>query len=182
MIRNILAFGLLLMVCIVAACGPIDAPDKSGEVFWTLTAKIKEAPDGVIPGTPRAAFAWFVEFTSNQDLGDPVIVDDVSVTPEVPVEFYFNLNEFPHDNCLQQAIELTGDLAGSGFQIATGKIMLYDDTNENGKLDVIDGQAMEFTDQLIGPREEYLFVFLEGDPSGLTSQEFTLHPGLNILQ
>ena len=52
-----------------------------------------------------------------------------------------------------------------GVRVAVGTLVAYEDTNGNGKLDLVDEAATQFVDRVIGANPELMLLYMEGDPA-----------------
>lgn len=53
----------------------------------------------------------------------------------------------------------------AGVRVAVGTLVAYEDTNGNGKLDLVDIDANQFVDRVIGANPELMLFYVEGDPA-----------------
>lgn len=51
-----------------------------------------------------------------------------------------------------------------GVRVAVGTLVAYEDTNGNGKLDLVDIDASQFVDRVIGANPELMLLYVEGEP------------------
>ena len=71
--------------------------------------------------------------------------------------------------------------AADPFRIAVGTLVAYEDLNGNGQLDLLDENATQAIDRVVGVNEKLYVVYAEGTPSGELAQ-FGIPKGFSLLQ
>lgn len=183
----VVVFGVALLSVAVAwmtvhlvGCGAMDGPDDPGDALWTVKGKIVSIPEEIDPQNLRAAFVWEKE---PREGGVVLIGQDVPVSPEFPSKFTLELFDLPPEEAMSPGEELEEELAG--MRVATGRLTVYDDKNGNEQLDVLPREATQFIDYVLGPKEDYLALFIEGDPSAIKEMDgvkVEIKAGLNLFR
>ena len=167
-------WGLLLIAATtLAGCGYIDAPSDPGEALWTLNCRIDQTAPGLEPTDLRLAFIWARELgPTNGVVG---ISQDAPIKPRFPASFSVDLYDLPPEQAM-----IAGDDELAGLDIAVGLLLIYDDRNHNGQLDLLQQGAVNPVDYRLGPAEQYLLVFTTGRPTGQSVAGLAVEPGLNL--
>jgi hypothetical protein len=178
----------LVFATLVCGCGYVDTHDKHGPPLFTIFGKVFEGNSEISIENPRVAFIWDKP-SSESDLAHPGAVrvaQDVPITPNFPSKFTIDIFEPPPIEAMEPGEDLDEELAG--LTLARGKLVVYDDRNQNGKLDLLPKDAEEWVDYILGPEEEYLVWYVEGltsdsiiyDPP--LAPECLLIPGYNLFE
>src|SRR5882672_9906697 len=87
----------------------------------------------------RVAVLWF-----SASKGQYKEAIDLPVQPVFPSEFQLELREPP-------PLEMFDPVNDApGYRLAYGALVAYEDWNQNGKLDLVDGTSPNFVDRIIG--------------------------------
>lgn len=71
--------------------------------------------------------------------------------------------------------------AADPFRVAVGTLVAYEDLNGNGQLDLLDENATQAIDRVVGVNEKLYVVYAEGTPTGELAQ-FGIPKGFSLLQ
>ena len=178
---RITAVALLVASLLVApACGEIDDPENPGQALWVLRGKLTEAPEApaVTTSALRVAFVWQRHL---EDDGVAVISQDVPVTPDFPARFTLEVYDPPPESAMHEAEELEEDFEGMDFRAAVAQILVYDDLNGNGRLDILSHDAEDYIDYVVGYAEDYMVVYIEGNPPPYELDGVVFVRGLNLI-
>ena len=161
-------------------CGEIDDPENPGQPLWVLRGKLTEAPEAEVVTTTalRVAFIWQRHL---EDDGVAVISQDVPVNPEFPARFTLEVYDPPPGTAMHDAEELEEDFEGLDFRIAVAQVLVYDDLNGNGRLDILPHDAEDYIDYVVGYAEDYMVVYVEGDPPAFELDGVIFDRGLNLI-
>ena len=72
----------------------------------------------------------------------------------------------------------------SGVNFVVGRLVVYSDRNNNGKLDTLGAEANleDIVDQIVGPAERVIVMYVEGNPGGTAlARDFGVTAGFNLL-
>ncbi|MCP4598930.1 MAG: hypothetical protein GY847_00040 [Proteobacteria bacterium] len=198
----------LVLVVIAISCGPIDSPDNQGEPLWTIKGNIVNIEQGLEFSNLRAAFLWdnpnirFIaqDISLNTEFPAKFTLDLFELPPEKVMQSAEYLIENEDDMDEDDEPDLDADtetetetdyevdggekflqpMAGSSDLVAVAYLVVYDDRNSNGNLDMLSIDANELVDYVLGPGEFYNVVFLESDNEMALADDLMLDPGLNI--
>ena len=166
--------GLILCAALSClGCGHIDAPGDPGEALWTLSCRIEHTEPGLDPGDLRLAFLWGREMGPTNGVAG--ISQDAPIKPHFPASFTVDLYDLPPDEAM-----IAGENELAGLDLAVGMLLVYDDRNHNGQLDLLMVDAQDPVDYRLGPAEQYLLVFTMGTPTGQSVGGLAVEPGLNL--
>lgn len=169
----VLVLGLLFLAL---GCGAVDAPNNRGNPLWSVKARVESVQEGVATGNLRAAFIWSRKFVEG---GIVSVAQDVPVTPQFPARFTLDLFDLPPEAAMHTSADLDG--LPPYVRLAAGLMLVYDDRNDNHKLDLLPRDASGPIDYYLGPHDSYLVVFVEGDPFYYES-DIKLERGLNLFR
>ena len=171
---------LLTTVTSVVACGHIEDPQYVGEPLWVLNGRLTQSDEGADfeAVSLRVAFIWEQDIQEN---GAALISQDVPVVPEFPARFTLELYDPPPESTMHDGAELEEELAAYDFRIAVGQILVYDDLNGNGQLDILHADAQAYVDRVLGHAEDYWVVFVEGTPPTDPFENIVFEQGLNLI-
>jgi len=185
---TVLPICFTLLVIGGTGCGDMLDPDHPGAPLWSIECKLIEASDLPPPDSLRVAFIWNMETSSSgvtiSEEGELVIggiakiAQDISLVPKFPSRFTLEIYDLPPPAAMHPGEEYKK--AWAGVDIAYGELVVYDDRNGNGKLDMLPLDASGAVDVVLGPGEEYVFMLIEGDQQGIEVDEHLAGPGLNV--
>lgn len=177
-----------IMAWLIAGCGDVFDPDQHGTPLWTIQCKVNDLENATTPAHMRVAFIWSRTpgggHVTIGDRGKMVmagmarIAQDLSLVPQFPASFTIDLFDMPPETAMHPGEEFRQEWAG--LDVAYAELVVYDDLNENGKLDMLPADAGETLDVIIGPREEYEFWLFRGDTAGVLMNDLKVEPGLNV--
>jgi len=172
-----LAFTSVLPVLSVVACGSVSSKTDQPSTLATIGGSLTNAKGVTIsdPGALRVALVWESNYPYAYDKnGQPVqdndipngawgkllrFAQDVAVKPEFPAHFELDITAPPPETQAfwelfpaPRSVALRGELA---------RIIVYEDVNHNGKLDLVDRDATAYVDRVVGAAKDYL-LYLEG--------------------
>jgi len=148
------------------ACGEVGDVEKRPPLA-VLDGQLSQAsPQALRPGANvRVAVVWL-----SVD-GGYSVAQDIPVTPVFPAKFHLELSDPPpatamaHGTPGRDASDLKSsrDTWPADFGVAIGSVVAYEDTNGNGKLDLVDQSATAFVDRVLGVNGELLLLYFEGN-------------------
>lgn len=155
-------------------CGSLDGDTSSSTTLATVHGQLSNAGDVPVGNDVRVAVVWLSQGPSYS------VAEDLPVQPVFPSQFVIHLDSPPPQGVM---FSPKGDTS-SGFQVAFGFVVAYEDLNGNGKLDLVQSDAGAFVDKIVGANESLALVYLQGTiPSGgnLADSSGTLpSPGYNL--
>jgi len=178
----IMVFNLMTVLCL-AGCNGVAGPEH-GDPYLVLKGKITNESQVETPENTRVALLWINE---NPDPLKPHSILKVSqeteINSEFPSFFQLSVNELPPAAAMMVLSELEDELP-EGRSVALGAIVVYHDGNDNNELDLLEEEATESADTVLGSPEGLLVVYLEGEPFEIEDEGNTLRveSGFNLLQ
>ncbi|HEX9295286.1 MAG TPA: hypothetical protein VF881_05610 [Polyangiaceae bacterium] len=151
--KPVLPLGLLMSVGLVTGCGSPFASDP--DVYPPLTTvngELRKDDNFAAPtANTRVAVLW-----ASADRGQYEQAVDLPVQPVFPSNFKIDLVEPPPLDMFDQVND------SPGFKIAHGALVVYEDVNQNGKLDLVDGTSPTFVDRILGANGNLVLVYVDG--------------------
>ncbi len=180
------------LLAALTACGTLsDGQDPA--VLAIIQGQLTNTESIDTPSSLRVAVLW----QSAQERGGYTVAQEVEVEPVFPSKFKLALTAPPPDGAMltpgQHYDDGRGaaqggstppgagglspmdgefdldDAAFDDMRLGFGFLLAYEDTNGNGKLDLVDEGANAFVDRILGANPEMLVVYAEGNVA---------HPGL----
>lgn len=157
----------LVVVSALVGCGDGRAGPDYEVPFATLRGTISSSTVQT-PAEVRAALLWH-----KNGSGDPSVAQEVRVRAQFPVGFELHVLSLPPEEAMGPAygqIRIGPDgmpVPIGGIRESLGEIVVYEDSNGNGKLDVIplDGPGSErFADRILGHGDHFVRYY-EGTPT-----------------
>jgi hypothetical protein len=161
---------LLLCSTLAAACGN-TAGQNDGQPYVTLTGQIQSSLTNV-QGAVRTAVVWEVASQNEARVSQEIVVGG-----SFPASFTLPITVLPPEAAMQDA--QPGE--GSTSRYAIGTLVVYEDTNGNGKLDLValDEPAV---DRILGTLpDEALFYFEGAPPPAADFMGLTTSSGFNLV-
>lgn len=161
---------LVLFPLLATACGTGASSDYSPS-YATLHGSIASS-SVTTTADVRVALVWEVvnprpgaaALKSTQELG---------LRAQFPSNFQMDINSLPPSEALSK-------------NLAAGTLVVYEDTNRNGKLDLLAVDARSATDRVLGVPRGLTVVYVEGTPPAKAASGYfanvALQRGFNLLQ
>jgi hypothetical protein len=170
---------------LTAACGSGAGPDYSRS-YATLHGSIV-ASSVQTTSQVRVALVWehvntrpgVTALKSTQELG---------LHAQFPANFQMDINALPPKEALSQMDPAKAVQAGidPNLRMAAGTLVVYEDTNDNGKLDLLTVDSESTIDRVLGVPTGLTLLYVEGTPPPVNMQGYfaglTLQRGFNLLQ
>ena len=151
--KQTITLSIGLSLALTSGCDSIADQQYQGEPLASIRGKVK-VPEGQLLSyeSPRAVLIWQNPLLVSADGSPPIegferIAEDVAVVSQFPAEFNIDIFTPPPEAAIKKGIGI-------------GQVYLYDDQNQNGKLDLV-GPGETPIDKIIGTSEEAL-VFSKG--------------------
>ena len=163
--RTITVFALGLTFLATGACGELGGSDAPPATLATISGALSDLGDLEIKGELRVALVWR---NGSSDYapgtGDPYnIAEDVPVTAELPARFTLELTGPPPAIAMRAITSETADTDfPPGSSYARGALVVYDDLDRDGRLDLADAGATEEVDRLVGARGDLEVWYVAG--------------------
>jgi hypothetical protein len=151
-IPNMLA-ALLVMI---AGCGNAAGPGD-GEPYRTLSGSIQSHLSD-IHGAVRAAVVWQVPSTSGVRVSQ-----EMAVSGSFPAAFNLPLTALPPMAAMQRPDPSKSAGLDPMLRFAVGTLVVYEDTNGNGQLDLVSLQQPA-VDRILGTLPDEVLFYIEGTP------------------
>jgi hypothetical protein len=151
-----LPFRILLGLAVVGGAAGCSAPFASDPDTYpplaTIQGRLAVDTGFTAPTTnTRIAVLW-VSATKGQ-YKEAI---DLPVQPVFPSQFKLELREPP-------PLEMFDPVNNSpGFKVSHGAVVAYEDLNQNGKLDLVDGISSRFEDRILGANGNLVLVYIDG--------------------
>lgn len=175
------------MAMAMAACGTA-AGDGYAPPFVTLRGTITTTGTVKTLSTVRVALVWKLANASPSAPASFRAVQELDVRAEFPVGFNLDVRTLPPPEAM--APTASGQTVPPGFATAYafGTLVVYEDTNGNGKLDLLSDDGAMPVDHVLGAPKGLEIVYLEGggipkNPDALPGDEDVLdhNPGFNLI-
>jgi hypothetical protein len=158
---------LAVLPCLASAAtgcgGGLDSDTATPTTLATVSGTITNPQSlAVVSDALRVAVVWDAAGQALPDgsyATDHRTSQDIKVTSAFPVSFALKLADLPTD--LQPFSELFGSTGKVDLRGTAGFVIAYEDTNENGKLDLVTASSGAFVDKVLGSATSPL-LYLEG--------------------
>jgi hypothetical protein len=191
MYRSLLLTSCALLSALATGCGSLADNTDQHEPLAVLQGELANPDALATSSNVRVAVIW-----NCGDLDGNMyrVSQEVEVQPVFPSRFRLELTDPPPADCMVNPFADGDDNVSEGkggpddpdvppsapttpqdttasipsnFRIGIGTIAAYDDLNGNGKLDLVDPDAAEYIDAVLGANESLMLVYLEGSlPQG----------------
>lgn len=164
------------LVAGLGACGGVDDRTEEASTLAQLRGVVSD-PQGVgARNGLRLALVWYSQRpTAPLNIEDRVLFaasDELPISPSFPAGFTLSLTAPPPPEALNESMWVPGAEGGPdpvawhevAVRNAQGVIVLYEDRNGNGQLDLVDGDATEFVDDVVGMARRAQVTWLESEP------------------
>lgn len=146
-------FALLLVACGSAASESYNPP------LATLHGTITSAAVTTSP-TVRVALVWNLPLSATNMGATFRATQELDVRAEFPASFRLDVRNVPPAEVMQTVD--SSKQPGGPTAYAMGTLVVYEDTNQNGKLDLIPQSANASADRVLGAPERLEIIYLEG--------------------
>jgi hypothetical protein len=165
-------FTVLAIAGLIAGCGSAAGPDYA-PVFVSLNGVITSSEIGVPPQV-RVALIW-----KHKDPDGNLVrsAQELAVTSQFPVRFRLDITSLPPLEALNQR-DLGGGQFDPNWRYATGTLVVYDDMDGNGILDLVRTDAETTADRILGAPEHLSVFYTEG--SNVHAGGPGAQPGFNL--
>jgi hypothetical protein len=152
------------------ACGKAAGPHYNSP-YATLHGAITSASVATPPSV-RVALVWQVQAQGKTYLKS---AQELGVETQFPVEFQLDVTQLPPPEAMSPQ--------GPSFRFALGTLVVYEDLNGNGQLDLLPLDATSSPDLVLGVPGSYAILYVEGDFPNIPSlvQGGSIQPGFNLL-
>lgn len=146
-------FSSLSCLCLAAtgACGDDNtaAGKDFSQSYLTLNGFVSGSPGDTAPEDLRVALVWEVVV---EDFGESqlFIAQDVAIESVFPASFEMSVDVLPPQEAMTE------------YNLASGRIVVYQDSNGNGQLDGTPADASIFVDRLMGYPSGLQIIYSEG--------------------
>lgn len=146
-------------------CGELGEADAEPSVLTTISGGLSDLGDLEVEGELRVALIWrngSAEYVPGE--GPPYhIAHDVPVSTELPARFTLELTEPPPAIALREITAETSDTDfPPGSSYAVGALVVYDDRDGDGALDLLDAGSSAEVDRLVGARGDLEVWYVTG--------------------
>lgn len=155
------ALGAAFALGSTACGGGLSGSTERPSTIATIQGQIENPVD--IPldaGDFRVAIVWGIRDAEGKSLLRRA--EDVAVIPVFPAQFRLDITQLPPTESFSP---------DAPIHLAGGSIVAYEDTNHNGKLDLVDPDAVGAVDRVLSVPTDTTLVYLEGDVSTLPGLE-----------
>jgi hypothetical protein len=153
---------MLAAVTLVGCGNGLAGPDYVAPALATLNGQITNAQGLTTTQSVRAALVW--RTVTAQANGSFLLAQDVAVSASFPSSFTLAISALPPSSAL---------VPRGGSSVAQGVLLVYEDGNGNGTLDLPARTDQAWPDAILGAQESLTITYVEGpalaaDPSTLT--------------
>lgn len=148
--RNPSLHALLLCAFLWAGC--------EGTGPWSFDGTVDGVENPATQAPLRAAVAW----TGVDVTGSRRVTQEVLVEPRFPAGFRLSLDRPPEGAFAAHRYDLR--VRKEPLDVATGLLVVYEDVNANGALDLVESPDGPAVDRVVGPADTWLVVFLDELP------------------
>lgn len=158
------------------ACGQLEGDPDHKPVVATIHGQLAN-PEGYAAGpNMRVAIVW------GGESGRVRVSQDVAVEPVFPSQFRIDVRDLPPTEALRVPDEKWRTATSSdAFKMAVGTLVAYEDLNGDGQLDLLDSNATQAIDRVVGVNEDMYVVYTEGAATGKVAQ-LGLPRGFSLLR
>jgi hypothetical protein len=148
---------MLLVSGLVVACGSLSENTDKPSVLARIRGQVTAAdPAGFSSSPLRVAVVWVGQGTANDE--DHYPTQEVALTTQFPTNFELRLAEPPPSEAMAL---VGGPEAPDGTLMARGYVVVYEDKNQNARLDKLAWDAKEAIDEIVGAGTEFEVVYIE---------------------
>lgn len=160
----------LLIACLgaIAACstGSLSGSTDRPSVLATIHGTVEASPSGSPPSNELSvAIVWQKVLPSSTQM----VSTSVPVRPAFPSSFSLDLTDLPPDSAITDLAEFNCgnppcDYPDSGpfhLRVAFGEVVVYEDLNHNGQLDLVAPGAPAYLDKVVGGSVESAILYIE---------------------
>ena len=163
------AHPLIAVVTAIAACstgslsGSTDKPSVLATIHGTVNALQAGSPDGSNPLAVAIVWQKFLPGSTQ------VVSTSVPVEPTFPSSFSLDLTGLPPDSAMTDLATLNcgkppcpdPDAGPFHLWVALGWLVVYEDLNLNGQLDLVAPGAPAYVDKVVGSAGDHAIVYIE---------------------
>jgi hypothetical protein len=174
-----------LLPVFAAACGAGAGADYS-QAYATLHGSIASSSVKTTSEV-RVALVW--QRVSVQSAAAGLrSVQELGLRAQFPASFQMQINALPPSEALSSIDAAKAAKAGidPNLHLAAGTLVVYEDSNGNGKLDLLSINASSTIDRVLGVPQGLTLLYVEGTPPSPAAKGYfsglTLQRGFNLLQ
>lgn len=165
-------FLLLTIAGLSAGCGSAAGPDYA-PAFVSLSGMITSS-EIAVPSQVRIALIWKHK---DPDGNLARSAQEVAVASQFPVRFRLDITSLPPADALNQR-DMGAGQYDPNWRYATGTLVVYEDVDGNGVLDLIRTDADTTLDRVLGAPEHLSVFYTEG--SNVRAGGTGAQPGFNL--
>jgi hypothetical protein len=160
----------LAVAFVLAGCGEAAAPSYSPP-FTTLYGRITSSSIPT-PAEVRVALVW-----KHRDPQGNILraAQELAVHADFPVNFRLDITTLPPDEAMNVGRTANGT-PNPSMRYATGTVVVYEDTDGNGRLDLAPIDAPAMGDRVLGTPQGISVLYLEAGAATASGA----HPGFNL--
>ncbi len=183
----LLATTLAALLGGLSGCGALADAGDPGPALWAVRCEVTQAEAGLEPTSLRAALLWsktpgsgpwtVTDPRTARVSGIAHVAQDVPVETHFPARFDLSLYELPPEDAFVPGEQL--DAEWEGWRVAFAALVLYDDQDGDGRLDMLPPDAEDWVDRVVGPTQAYGFWIFQADSAPPPEQD-GITPGLTV--
>ncbi len=161
--RRSLALSLLtlsLSLTSIAGCGSLADPEDPPIELAALDGTLNNTSGVVTSGDLQVAVIWFGGTAETS--AEYNVAQKVTVEAKFPASFSLSMTEAPPEDSMNDGVSDDDMSWPAGARYAIGTVVVYEDVNGNGQLDLIPTGATELTDKFVAGDERLIVVYVEG--------------------
>ena len=168
-------------VAVPGGCGNLG-PEDGSETLETLSGSVTNSQSLSFKGQLRVALIWSGAVEQTTPGGDTEtspfnVAQDIPVAPQFPATFALPITAPPPEAVMldkdSSFVKDEEDFKGwpAKARMAFGTLVVYEDGNGNGQLDLLGPTATLSADTLVGARRDLTLIYFEGElPTPLVQQ------------
>jgi hypothetical protein len=177
-----LAFSLGLAACGSGGNGDVGSGVEQGNykpTLGTLEGQVRLGANVNVPDAPiRVALLWTSNFTQSLGGFPEVVAQELGLSSTFPTNFRIDLTQPPPasttitvgDYLDADTIKTLG--VDPKLTYAQGHLIVYADTNNNGKLDLTESVTTPSPDTVIGSADDYAIYYVTAGKAGPATSSF----------
>jgi hypothetical protein len=150
--KRMISCGLLLGLATISGCGtPFESDVDSYPTLATVRGQLNKDMSFEAPAANvRVAVLWMSVTNGYKQ------AIDLPVQPVFPADFKIDLTQAPP----LEMFDAVND--APAFKLAHGALVAYEDVNQNGRLDLVDGSSPAFVDRILGANGNLVLTYIDG--------------------
>jgi len=148
-------------ICLLLACGSLEANPDQSKPLVTIAGELTNPKSIILGPDLRVAVVWMA---ANGE-SDFMVSEDLPVIASFPLRFQLDLRHAPPPEARR------APFGEPTFRGAIGAVVAYEDLNHNGRLDIVENDAPQFVDRLLGGGLDEWLIYIDSvDPGAMVDR------------